>query len=229
MHRSQRGPRSLVDFGLREGLVNGDFEKNGSGGSDVPGWSFHGGGGTASVHEPFFGNSYLKLNAGEFRLHNRFYLPSGTAGIGYCWVVEETGDPEFLRVVLTSPEGDDLVHEVGVSGTTGWACAAGSVDSSHWGKIRQLRIEVVGSNPSSTVEVGVDYVGLGFGAPCSYSLDPTSRVHDSSPAVDQQVHIDTASGCSWTAVSNESWIQVADGTAGDGSGRSIWRQLNKCW
>ena len=65
----------LFDFNLPEGLVNGDFERGGSGGAQISGWSFHGGGGDARTTERN-DSTVLLLEGGQWRRHNRFYLPA---------------------------------------------------------------------------------------------------------------------------------------------------------
>ncbi|MGP8196555.1 MAG: BACON domain-containing protein, partial [Syntrophobacteraceae bacterium] len=54
-------------------------------------------------------------------------------------------------------------------------------------------------------------------APCSYSLSATSA----SPTYtggSATVGVISISGCSWTAVSNVSWISVVSGASGSGNG-----------
>ena len=209
----------LFNFALREGFVNGDFEKSGTG-NDIPGWSFHGGGGSAEAKT--LGDNYLELEAGEYRLHNRFFVPTGTSAIGYCWMVDKAGSPEVLRLILTGGSSDDVIGQQDVSGTTGWACSAALVDSSHWGKVRQLKVEVAGPNPSSEVVVGVDNFGLGLGGSCTYSIFPASRDHSAAAIVGQTVSVTAPTGCDWTAQSNASWITVTGGSSGSGGGTVVY-------
>lgn len=62
---------------------------------------------------------------------------------------------------------------------------------------------------------------LRLGAPpassCNYSISPTSRSHGSG-AENGTVAVSTTSGCSWTAQSNASWINVTGGASGSGNG-----------
>ncbi|MCP4250938.1 MAG: BACON domain-containing protein, partial [bacterium] len=215
---AETGSRQLVhfDFGLREGFVNGGFDKAGSGGNNIPGWSFHGGHGPATVETS--GNNYLELEAGEYRFHNRFYVPLNTSAIGYCWFVDDPGTPEFLRLVLTGGAADEVIGQQEVSGATGGDCALAPVPSSHWDQARRLKVEVVGPNPSSGVVVGVDEIGLLISIPCTYSILPSSRAHAAAATSGQTVSVTAPFGCAWTATSHAGWITVTGGASGDGSG-----------
>jgi streptogramin lyase len=53
--------------------------------------------------------------------------------------------------------------------------------------------------------------------PCTYDIDPISRSVTSSAGFDG-VYLITASGCSWTAASNDSWITITSGGNGSGNG-----------
>jgi len=52
---------------------------------------------------------------------------------------------------------------------------------------------------------------------CTYSISPTSQSFGSSGGTGS-VSVTTQSGCSWTAVSNASWITITSGSSGTGSG-----------
>ncbi|MFC2099961.1 GH25 family lysozyme, partial [Candidatus Bipolaricaulota bacterium] len=68
--------------------------------------------------------------------------------------------------------------------------------------------------------------GWGFGRvlsfrtddrPCSYSISPGSESFSSSGGTGS-VSVTAASGCSWTASSNDSWINITSGSSGSGNG-----------
>ena len=54
-------------------------------------------------------------------------------------------------------------------------------------------------------------------APCSYSISPSTQKVEASATTDS-VSVTTASHCTWTAVSNDSWITVTSGATGTGNG-----------
>ena len=53
--------------------------------------------------------------------------------------------------------------------------------------------------------------------PCSYSISPHSKNSDANARTDN-VSVSAGSGCTWTAVSNASWITVMSGSTGTGNG-----------
>ncbi len=55
------------------------------------------------------------------------------------------------------------------------------------------------------------------GLSCTYSITPTSKTFGAS-AGSGSVSVSTASNCSWTASSNNSWIGITSGASGTGSG-----------
>jgi hypothetical protein len=80
--RCPMGPQQrqvvLFDFSLREGLVNGDFERTPSSGAES-GWSFHGGDIQASIGVDT--DRFLSMAGGDWARHNRFFLPLGTTAV----------------------------------------------------------------------------------------------------------------------------------------------------
>ena len=108
------------DFNLREGLVNGGFDNDGSGGTDIPGWSFHGGGGPAEVDTS--DNPYLDLHGGEWREHNRFFLPADAAALDFCRRVFDPGTPDVFSLLLHIDDIYRTVYEEPLSAATDWQC-----------------------------------------------------------------------------------------------------------
>jgi hypothetical protein len=54
-------------------------------------------------------------------------------------------------------------------------------------------------------------------APCSYAISPNTQKVEGIAST-ASVSVSTAGGCTWTAVSNVSWITVTSGATGTGSG-----------
>jgi len=54
-------------------------------------------------------------------------------------------------------------------------------------------------------------------AQCDYSISPISRSHGAGSETGS-VMVSTASGCTWTAISNATWITFTSGSSGSGSG-----------
>ena len=91
----------LLDYDY-DGIVNGDFERGVDNFSYIPGWSYHGGVGTA-----FMENGHLKLNSGGYnRISNRFYVPSNAGNITFDYKVQSASSG-------TPPATDKLVIKIG--------------------------------------------------------------------------------------------------------------------
>jgi hypothetical protein len=80
----------------------------------------------------------------------------------------------------------------------------------------------VGAARSGTVLIGgrsfsISQAALVGPSPCSYNVDPQSQT---APAVggSASIAVTTADGCAWTAATAASWISVASGSTGSGSG-----------
>lgn len=72
-------------------------------------------------------------------------------------------------------------------------------------------------NVTSADSAGL-HVTVHYDTPCA-TLSPSSRTYSSSAAVAGDTVTLTASGpCSWTGISNASWITVTNGSSGSGSG-----------
>jgi len=144
------------DFNLSEGLVNGDFDREGSGGSDISGWSFHGGGGTANAATG--GDNHLRLNAGEWRTHNRFYMPLGTEAVRFCRRVVDPGTSDTLTVQLVQGPDMHAIHEESLIATTGWECFDAPIQEDMWGSVSRLTFDL--SDNGGGAEVGIDDIRL---------------------------------------------------------------------
>jgi len=70
---------------------------------------------------------------------------------------------------------------------------------------------------SGTVIVGGQTITINQAGACSYSLNPTSFAIGSGGATNRSVGVTAGSGCSWSANSASSWINILD-PSGNGSG-----------
>jgi hypothetical protein len=81
----------------------------------------------------------------------------------------------------------------------------------------------VATNPSTSPRTGAISVGgvsftvMQAGAPCTYSITPTSR-SVTSGATTGSFAMSAAAGCAWTATSGASWITVTGTPSGSGNG-----------
>ena len=62
-------------------------------------------------------------------------------------------------------------------------------------------------------------------APCSYRVSPLEVKVDEDRHV-ARIQVETASTCSWTAVSNTPWISVVNNASGTGSGE-VWISIGE--
>jgi hypothetical protein len=53
---------------------------------------------------------------------------------------------------------------------------------------------------------------------CTYSITPATYSVGAAGGIGPTVAVSTASGCTWTSVSNDSWITVTSGSSGNGNG-----------
>ena len=78
-------------------------------------------------------------------------------------------------------------------------------------------------NPSVIARTGiVTIAGQAFtvsqaGLPCAYAIAPASRAHGRA-AESGSIAVTTSNGCSWSAVTSNSWISITAGSTGSGSG-----------
>lgn len=111
--RTDESLRSAVQYNpssARAGIVNGDFARPGEG-SLVPGWSLHGGGGTASVA----GGVLVLDGSADERTHNRFFMPRHVTRMAFDLRVPASdsgaaGAVDTLEVILSDGTTTAVVH-----------------------------------------------------------------------------------------------------------------------
>ena len=151
-NRCPQGPgqRQQVqfDFALREGLVNGDFERTPSSGAEA-GWSFHGGDFQAGIGLDT--DRYMSLEGGDFARHNRFLLPSEIHAIQICRKVTAASPNDALSATLMIDNlgNRELLSsdQASVAVVTDWECLVTPILAGEVG--RRAMIELSLSNTSS--------------------------------------------------------------------------------
>jgi hypothetical protein len=53
---------------------------------------------------------------------------------------------------------------------------------------------------------------------CTFSINPTSDHPSKNPQTGVTINVTAGAGCTWTAVSNDTWITVLTGASGTGNG-----------
>jgi len=157
-NRCPAGPNSLqqvlFDFGLQEGLVNGDFERIRAG-QEQAGWSFHGGAMQASLGADT--DNYLILQGGEWARHNRFHLPAATKAIQLCRKVAAASPSDLLSMLISSAGAADremlTPAQQTVSAAADWDCLEAAVLPSETGKTAQIQLSLTNSaNPTVFID-----------------------------------------------------------------------------
>src|SRR3954467_2136179 len=82
----------------------------------------------------------------------------------------------------------------------------------------------VAANTGTTSRTGTMIIGgqtftvTQAGAPCTFTIAPTSSNLTSSVATTGTVTVTAGTGCSWTATSSATWITISAGASGSGNG-----------
>ncbi len=82
----------------------------------------------------------------------------------------------------------------------------------------------VNSGPArtGTIAIAGEVVTIWQAAACSFSVAPTLFTRNSLLATGLTIQVTAGPGCSWTAVSHDSWIDVTSGAAGSGNGSVVF-------
>ncbi|HMF58118.1 MAG TPA: DNA/RNA non-specific endonuclease [Pyrinomonadaceae bacterium] len=113
---------------------------------------------------------------------------------GCAWTAQ-VGDPTWLKLGDVSGQGN--------------ANIAFSVSPNNTNSQRSTTVNIQGQIVTITQDAG-PYT-------CTFTLDKTSA-NFSSDGGTGTVNVTTLNGCAWTAVSNDNWITISAGAAGDGNG-----------
>jgi hypothetical protein len=114
-----------------------------------------------------------------------------TAGAGCTW----TATPSQNWITITSGASGSG------NGTVGLSIAATT------GPARSATVTIAGQTHTVSQTSG-----------CTFSIAPTSHSLDKDAQTPPNIAVTTAAGCTWTAVSNNSFITVESGDSGTGSG-----------
>jgi len=117
-----------------------------------------------------------------------------------------------------------------VSVTTFAACAWTATSNANWltilagasgtgnGTVSYSVMPNTGDVRSGTLTVAGRTVPITQNAPCTYVISPKSQTVEQTSGTAGPITVTTQPGCTWTAVSNLSWIRVTSGASGTGSG-----------
>jgi hypothetical protein len=141
-------------------VVNGGFDFVGNRGDEIPGWTFHGGGGNAELNSNADASLRL-LNNNSARTHNWTYFPKDTAFLDYELKLPQGNTAAKLDVLI----GETLVETLALDqlSTLERSLAAGNglprslTISDHAGTVNNLTFRLSDSSTTS-IGVGIDDV-----------------------------------------------------------------------
>lgn len=157
---------------------------------------------------------------------------TGTLTIaGQTFTINQAGLNCFYTISPTSNSVNSNATSGSVSVTTQTGCAWTASSNNSWITITSGSAGTgngtvnysVTANTSTNSRVGTLTIqGNTFtvnqaGVNCTYTISPTSNSVSSSSTTGS-ISVNTQSGCSWIATSNDSWISITSGSTGTGNG-----------
>ena len=118
---------------------------------------------------------------------------------------------------VTAPTGCSWT---GVSNSTPWLTVTAGASGSGTGSVSfSAAANASSSQRSGTLTIGGQtFTVTQAGAPCTYSISPTSQAVVSG-STSGSTNVTAPAGCAWTGVSNStSWLTVTSGASGSGNG-----------
>ncbi len=112
-------------------------------------------------------------------------------------------------------EGGHAVLIVGYNDDAGGYFIVKNSWGTGWGEGGFFNIAYSEINP--TVQFGYWTIAYLLEAPCTYSISPTSKSFPKGGG-SGSINVSAGAGCSWTAVSNASWVTINSGSSGAGNG-----------
>jgi len=111
--------------------------------------------------------------------------------------------------------------EWSASSDSSWISLTGRTSGAGTGTVTFSVASNAGAARSGEVTIGdqtvlVNQVAATVTASCSYSVTPLTTSVAASGGAGSQITIDTQTGCTWTAVSNATWLSITSATNGSG-------------
>jgi len=156
-------PRTQISYKpSSEGIVNGDFRRGTA--PEIPGWSFHGGGGDALLALDQTNYRLALAPSRTFRRHNPFYIPSNARTLSYCLKVQKAdpfpATPDTVKVYLDDGTTDFQIDSIPLTRQTAGCENKTPPISAHAGKIMRLSFELVRGGNLVDSEAWIDDVAL---------------------------------------------------------------------
>ena len=122
---------------------------------------------------------------------------------------------DAASVSVTAPSG----CQWSASSSASWISITGRSSSSGNGAVTFSVASNGGSARTGTLTVAGQTVTVNqAGTPCAYTVAPTSVPISVAGGSGTPVSVTTSSTCTWTAISNASWVTIVTGASGSGNG-----------
>jgi hypothetical protein len=103
----------------------------------------------------------------------------------------------------------------------GWVTILTGATGTGGGSVTYAVQPNTGAARNGTLTVAGQSVTISQGAACVYNISPMNHTFEKGGG-SEKVSVTTQTGCTWTAVSNDSWITVTSGSSGTGNGNVMY-------
>jgi len=131
--------------------------------------------------------------------------------------------PTAVSIGATGGTGTPISVSVGsgcswtATSSAGWITILTGATGTGNGSVTYSVQSNTGSARTGTLTVAGESVTISQSAPCTYGISPNNDTIDKQGGTGR-VSVTTQSGCTWTAVSNATWITITSGSSGAGNG-----------
>lgn len=131
--------------------------------------------------------------------------------------------PTAVSIGATGGTGTPISVSVGsgctwtATASAGWITILTGATGTGNGSVTYSVQPNTGSARTGTLTVAGESVTISQSAPCTYGISPNNDTIDKQGGTGR-VSVTTQSGCTWTAVSNATWITITSGSSGAGNG-----------
>jgi hypothetical protein len=164
------------------------------------------------------GGATQNIEISNFKIH----FPCSTACYNYSITPASTLLGSSASTGNTVAVTTDIGCPWGAVSNDSWITITGGESGTGSGTVTYSVDANDGVARTGTIAIAGKTFTISQASGCTYSINPSSRLHSSAAASGQTVAVTAGSGCPWTAVSNNAWITVTGGASGTGSGTVIY-------
>jgi len=125
----------------------------------------------------------------------------------------------IASVTVTAPAGCNWT----ASSSQSWLTITSGASGSGNGTVALSVTANTGPLRSATVTISGQTHTVSQASGCTYALTPTSQSLNQNGQTAPDITVTTAAGCTWTVVSNDSWITVQDAGSGVGTDTVVYK------